>query len=415
MRKLDNVHLCPEGAARYADALLADMTALFLLPPAQATGPRGPGRPTPTTTTRPGPAPTTIPRASNAIARPTTDHRPPSSVQPPASLVCPDRRAGRRAARRRGRPGPRRRPGARGSVGGAGPKLAPVTDTRIESDSMGEIEVPADRYWGAQTQRSLHHFDIGTETMPKPLIRAFGILKGAVGLGEPRPRQARRRAGRPHRAGGGRGRQGRPRRPVPVAHLADGQRHPDQHERQRGHLQPGHRAERRGHGLQEAGSTPTTTSTCRSPPTTRSRRPCTSRPPRRSCTGCCPRWRRCATRCTTRQLEFADITKIGRTHLMDAVPLTLGQEFSGYVAQLDCRPRAHRADAPGPLRAGGRGHGGGYGAEHAPRVRRAGGRGRSPPPPGCPSSPRPTSSPPWPPTTPWSSPTARCAPWPSRS
>ena len=44
---------------------------------------------------------------------------------------------------------------------------------------MGEIEVPADHYWGAQTQRSLHHFDISTETMPKPLIRAFGILKGA--------------------------------------------------------------------------------------------------------------------------------------------------------------------------------------------------------------------------------------------
>src|ERR1700680_2572213 len=49
----------------------------------------------------------------------------------------------------------------------------------MESDSMGEIEGPADRYWGAQTQRSLHHFDIGTETMPIPLIRAFGILKGA--------------------------------------------------------------------------------------------------------------------------------------------------------------------------------------------------------------------------------------------
>ena len=52
--------------------------------------------------------------------------------------------------------------------------------TRTESDSMGEIEVPADRYWGAQTQRSLHHFDIGIETMPKPLIRAFGVLKGAA-------------------------------------------------------------------------------------------------------------------------------------------------------------------------------------------------------------------------------------------
>src|SRR6202162_1734446 len=50
----------------------------------------------------------------------------------------------------------------------------------MESDSMGEIEVPADHYWGAQTQRSLHHFDIGTESMPKSLIRAFGILKGAA-------------------------------------------------------------------------------------------------------------------------------------------------------------------------------------------------------------------------------------------
>src|ERR1700678_3502465 len=44
---------------------------------------------------------------------------------------------------------------------------------------MGEIEVPSDRYWGAQTARSLHHFDIGSETMPTPLVRAFGILKGA--------------------------------------------------------------------------------------------------------------------------------------------------------------------------------------------------------------------------------------------
>ena len=44
---------------------------------------------------------------------------------------------------------------------------------------MGEIEVPADRYWGAQTARSLHHFAIGDDVMPRPLIRAFGILKEA--------------------------------------------------------------------------------------------------------------------------------------------------------------------------------------------------------------------------------------------
>ena len=54
--------------------------------------------------------------------------------------------------------------------------------TRIESDSMGKIEVPTNVYWGAQTQRSLHHFDIGRDTMPPELIRAFAILKKAAAL-----------------------------------------------------------------------------------------------------------------------------------------------------------------------------------------------------------------------------------------
>jgi fumarate hydratase class II len=54
--------------------------------------------------------------------------------------------------------------------------------TRTESDSMGQVEVPADVYWGAQTQRSLHHFNIGRDTMPPELIRAFGILKKAAAL-----------------------------------------------------------------------------------------------------------------------------------------------------------------------------------------------------------------------------------------
>ncbi len=54
--------------------------------------------------------------------------------------------------------------------------------TRIESDSMGTIEVPANVYWGAQTQRSLIHFNIGRDVMPPELIRAFGILKKACAL-----------------------------------------------------------------------------------------------------------------------------------------------------------------------------------------------------------------------------------------
>src|SRR4029079_8591730 len=54
--------------------------------------------------------------------------------------------------------------------------------TRIETDSMGAIEVAGDRYWGAQTQRSLHHFNIGDDRMPREMIRALGILKKAAAL-----------------------------------------------------------------------------------------------------------------------------------------------------------------------------------------------------------------------------------------
>ena len=58
----------------------------------------------------------------------------------------------------------------------------PSPRTRTESDSMGTIDVPENVYWGAQTQRSLHHFAIGRDIMPPELIRAFGILKKACAL-----------------------------------------------------------------------------------------------------------------------------------------------------------------------------------------------------------------------------------------
>ncbi len=58
----------------------------------------------------------------------------------------------------------------------------PAVRTRTESDSMGKIEVPSSSYWGAQTQRSLLHFNIGRDTMPPELIRAFGMLKKACVL-----------------------------------------------------------------------------------------------------------------------------------------------------------------------------------------------------------------------------------------
>ncbi len=57
-----------------------------------------------------------------------------------------------------------------------------IASMRIETDSMGEIEVPTWAYWGAQTQRSLKHFDIGFDVMPREVIRALGILKKAAAI-----------------------------------------------------------------------------------------------------------------------------------------------------------------------------------------------------------------------------------------
>src|ERR1700743_2991464 len=54
--------------------------------------------------------------------------------------------------------------------------------TRTETDSMGAVGVPADKYWAASTQASLHHFDSGFDVMPREMIRAFGILKKACAL-----------------------------------------------------------------------------------------------------------------------------------------------------------------------------------------------------------------------------------------
>lgn len=66
--------------------------------------------------------------------------------------------------------------------------------TRAETDAFGEVQVPADKYWGAQTERSLENFKINQpqDRMPPPIVKAFGILKGAAatvnmqfGLGTP--------------------------------------------------------------------------------------------------------------------------------------------------------------------------------------------------------------------------------------
>ena len=67
---------------------------------------------------------------------------------------------------------------------------------RKEHDSMGDVSVPADRYWGAQTQRSLENFPIGTEKMPVEIVRAFGLLKKAAALANRELRPAKMTEGK---------------------------------------------------------------------------------------------------------------------------------------------------------------------------------------------------------------------------
>ena len=115
------------------------------------------------------------------------------------------------------------------------PKSVPwPAATRIETDTFGPIEVPADRYWGAQTERSRRNFRIGEERMPRPLTRALALDQARGSRGQPRTRLARctpHEGDRARRAGGDR-RQAR--RSLSAAGLADRLRHAEQHERQRG-------------------------------------------------------------------------------------------------------------------------------------------------------------------------------------
>jgi fumarate hydratase, class II len=203
----------------------------------------------------------------------------------------------------------------------------------VESDSMGEIEVPADRYWGAQTQRSLHHFDIGRETMPKPLIRAFGILKSAsaavnrdlgklddalAGLIEQAASEVAKGALDDqfplHIWQTGSGTQTNMNANEVISNraieLAGGVK---------GSKEPIHPNDHVNMSQSSNDTFPTAMHIAVIEEIVHRLLPSVS-----------------ALRdsLAVKAEEYADVTKIGRTHLMDAVPITLGQEFSGYTSQL---------------------------------------------------------------------------------
>ncbi len=205
---------------------------------------------------------------------------------------------------------------------------------RIESDSMGDIEVPDDRYWGAQTARSLHHFEIGADTMPASLIHAFGILKQASAqvnrdLGKLDAERAALIIDAAAEVGGGRLDDEFPLR---IWQTGSGtqtnmnvnevisNRAIEMAGGVRGSKDPVHPNDHVNMSQSSNDTFPTAMHIAAA-------RQMTER--------LTPSVRALRDSLDAKAKEYEGITKIGRTHLMDAVPLTLGQEFSGYVAQLD--------------------------------------------------------------------------------
>jgi fumarate hydratase class II len=220
-----------------------------------------------------------------------------------------------------------------------------MREYRTETDSMGPIRVPADRYYGAQTARSLTHFAIGGDTMPRPVLRAFGILKKAAALTNAELKllaadkcELISKAADEVIAGTlddhfplrvwqtGSGTQTNmnvneviSNRAIQIAGGAMGCK------------KPVHPNDDVNMSQSSNDTFPTAMHIAAAEEVVHRLIP--------SVTALQDTF-------AAKSKEFADIVKIGRTHLMDAVPLTLGQEFSGYVAQLDYGLKAVQAALP---------------------------------------------------------------------
>ncbi len=219
------------------------------------------------------------------------------------------------------------------------------TKMRTETDSMGPIEVPADRYWGAQTQRSLHHFSIGTDHFPRAMIRALGILKKAAALtnGELEMLPAEKvqliaKAADEVIEGKldahfplfvwqtGSGTQTNMNTNEVIANraieIAGGVL---------GSKAPIHPNDDVNRGQSSNDTFPTAMHIAAAEQTVHH---------------LVPKVRQLRDALDAKAKAFVDVVKIGRTHLQDATPLTLGQEFSGWVSQLDHAITAIEATLP---------------------------------------------------------------------
>jgi fumarate hydratase class II len=205
--------------------------------------------------------------------------------------------------------------------------------TRVETDSFGPIEVAHDRYWGAQTQRSLHNFRIGTETKPQPLVRALGIVKQAaarvnreLGLLEPRLADAIERAAKEVVAGRladhfplvvwqtGSGTQSNMNANEVIANRAN-----ELLGAPRGAKEPVHPNDHVNRSQSSNDTFPTAMHIAAVEQVHHQ---------------LLPALEHLHAALQGRSEAFERIIKIGRTHLQDATPLTLGQEFSGYAHQV---------------------------------------------------------------------------------
>ncbi|MFO0605488.1 MAG: class II fumarate hydratase [Polyangiales bacterium] len=206
--------------------------------------------------------------------------------------------------------------------------------TRIETDSFGPVEVPADRYWGAQTQRSLAHFRIGGERFPPELVRALGIVKKAAALANrdlgalPGDRCAHIVAAADEVIAGaldghfplcvwqtGSGTQTNMNANEVIANRASAL------------AGAGMGAARTVHPNDDVNRSQSSNDVF---PTAMHVAAAL-----RVRDALAPAVRRLRDTLDAKARAFADVVKIGRTHLQDATPLTLGQEISGWVAALD--------------------------------------------------------------------------------
>jgi len=205
--------------------------------------------------------------------------------------------------------------------------------TRTERDTMGPIEVPVDRYWGAQTQRSLQHFRIGSERFPREMIRAFGILKKACALvnrdlGLLPDDKARAIVAAADEVIDGRLDD---HFPLVVWQTGSGtQTNMNVNEviaNRATELLGGTLGQRLVHPNDDVNRSQSSNDTF---PTAMHIAAVEQLRDRLF-----PAVRRLRATLAAKSAAYQDVVKIGRTHLQDAVPLTLGQEISGWVSQLD--------------------------------------------------------------------------------